>query len=60
MKLLAWVLIQSGVFVRRGRLDTKTPGIHVQRRKTCEDRARRRPSASQEERPQEKPNLLTP
>ena len=46
----------AGVLMR---IKEETPERHTQREQACEQIAGRQPSESQEERPQEKPNMQT-
>ena len=50
-------LIRTGVIIRR---DSRERSLSLHVKSPCEDTARRWPSASQEERPQQKPTLPTP
>ena len=56
---LKWALIQSGECPQKERKlgHTETPGMFTTEESLSEDTVRRRPPASQRERPQEKANL---
>lgn len=62
MRLLEWAIIQSDwcPYTKRNCGLTETPGCAYAEGRQCEHPERRRPPASQGERPWEKPKLQTP